>query len=773
MSGAYRIDLEIPRDQHRGRARVVVRDTDGQIVTTDCAQLWDGAERRRLARALAKRLRGDAEELAPLLEERWAKALTTAEQAPPEPPDAPVGPRYHDADGYLVWMRPTRDGDVPVPLANFTARIVEQTLVDDGVERRVTLAVEGQLADDRPLPRVELAADEYAGMRWPVAAWGTSAVVHAGAGTADHVRVAIQLLSGDVPTRTVYAHLGWRKVGESWVYLHAGGAIGAAGLDEGVPVSLPEALAGFHLPAPPEGADLAAAVRASLGFLCLGPDRATFPLLAAVYRAVLEETDFGHHLAGPTGCYKSEAAALAQQHFGASMDARHLPACWSSTGNALEGLAFFAKDALLVVDDFCPSGSTADVQRYHKEADRLFRAQGNRAGRQRMRADASLRPAKPPRGLVLSTGEDTPRGQSLRARLWVQDISPGDFGPEPPDPNPALTACQRDAAAGLYAAAMAGYLRWLAPQLDAIRPRLRNELAELRDRARGEGQHARTPGIVANLALGLRYLLDFAQTTGAVSENEREELWERGWNALGEVAATQREQIATGEPAGLFLRLLEAALASGYAHVADEHGNEPPEPQRWGWRPEDYFAGKEEGESVRYKPQGVRVGWLADGEVFLEPDASFAAVQRFARDQNESFAISAITLRRRLKEQGLLATTDAGRGKLTVRKTLQGARRDVLHVAWTSAPSAPQTGPIGPEGDGGGKKGSETWAGSWAGNREANGHSAQKAAAAGTLEHSPAAIGPDMGGMGRLHVEEEETSDAKVPKQQADWGDWQ
>ena len=48
------------------------------------------------------------------------------------------------------------------------------------------------------------------------------------------------------------------------------------------------------------------------------------------------------------------------------MDARHLPGSWSSTGNALEGLAFSAKDVLLVVDDFAPTGSATDVQRMHR-----------------------------------------------------------------------------------------------------------------------------------------------------------------------------------------------------------------------------------------------------------------------------------------------------------------------------------------------------------------------------------------------------------------------
>src|SRR5262249_42318675 len=156
-----------------------------------------------------------------------------------------------------------------------------------------------------------------------------------------------------------------------------GGAIGPDGMPSEIPVSLPEPLAGFRLPAPPParidaGGELwtsarkdtlllGDAGRASLGLLKLGPDRITFPVLAAVYGAAMGDTDFGLHVSGPTGSYKSELAALAQQHFGAEMDARHLPASWSSTGNALEALAFTAKDALLVVDDFAPQGSSADV----------------------------------------------------------------------------------------------------------------------------------------------------------------------------------------------------------------------------------------------------------------------------------------------------------------------------------------------------------------------------------------------------------------------------
>jgi hypothetical protein len=278
---------------------------------------------------------------------------------------------------------------------------------------------------------------------------------------------------------------------------------------------------------------------------------------------------------------------LLQQHFGPEMDARHLPASWASTANSLEGIAFAAKDALLTVDDFAPSGNAADVGRLHREAERLLRAQGNAAGRQRMRADGTLRPAKPPRGLILSTGEDVPRGQSLRARQLILEVSKGDFGPPPPAANPVLTENQREAAEGMYALSMAGFVACLAPQYEQIRSRLAAERSELRDRAAGDGQHARTPGIIADLALGLRYLLDFASTIGAVDTAERAELWLRGQAALREAGDLQTHHLESAEPTGHFLRLLSAAVASGRVHLAAPDGGYPEIPLAWGWRRED------------------------------------------------------------------------------------------------------------------------------------------------------------------------------------------
>jgi hypothetical protein len=82
---------------------------------------------------------------------------------------------------------------------------------------------------------------------------------------------------------------------------------------------------------------------------------------------------------------------------------------------------------------------------------------------------------------------------------------------------------------------------------------------------------------------------------------------------------------------------------------------------------------------------GERVGWVADegDDLFLDPDASFAAAQRVGRDTGDPLAIAPRTLHRRLQQAGLLRSVDDARGRLTVRRTLGDARRTVLHLVAT------------------------------------------------------------------------------------------
>jgi hypothetical protein len=651
-----------------------VCDGSGRVRWSLCRDLRDEDGRKKASEDIGAKFELNSAEILELLTTRWnlyrdwqiAAAESAAEVDPPE-----AAVNYDDSQGFLCWHHATMHGEIPVPLANFTARIVEQLVRDDGTERSTTFIMEGKLADGRSLPRGEVTADQFSAMRWPVRLWGSRAVTHAGHNLADHARAAIQLLSGDPPTRVLYTHTGWRQIGDSWFYLHQGGAIGPQGVQPGIDVALPDALSGYDLPHPPEGPELVKAIRASFGMLAgLAADRVAFPVLAAVYRACLGSCDFAPHLHGPTGVFKTEIVALAGQHYGVELDARHLPASWSSTGNSLEALAHAAKDTLLIVDDFAPHGSTSDIQRFHREADRLLRAQGNRSGRGRMRPDGTLRAAKPPRGMILSTGEDLPRGQSLRSRLFSLELSPGDIDAT------RLTECQRDAMAGLYAQSMAAFIRWLAAQIGDVRNRLSQERARLRERAGASGQHARTPGIAADLFLGLSYFLEFARASGAITDSERDALNQRGRRALLEAAASQSQHIEDADSVNMFVRFLVAAISSRRCHLAGPDGGEPRNPRGWGWFEEVYHT--RDGTRTRWVCQGRRIGWVEGDDLFLEPECAHAEAQRLAAEQGAALPLSAQALRRRLKERGLLVSTEPD--KLTTRRVLEGQRRTVIHL---------------------------------------------------------------------------------------------
>src|SRR5262249_28583364 len=213
------------------------------------------------------------------------------------------------------------------------------------------------------------------------------------------------------------------------------------------------------LPAPPAAGspELAAAVRMSLGLLELGPDEVMAPLLGATYRAPLAELeppDFSLMLVGRTGRFKTELTALAQQHYGPAFGRKALPAQWTATPNYIEKVAFEAKDAVVVVDVFAPSGTSLNVSKLHETAARVFRGIGTPGARGRRAAAGSLRPDSPPRGLLVTSGEDVPAGSSsVAARVFAVEVGEGAVSPE------ALTAAQARAREGAYARAMAAYLQ--------------------------------------------------------------------------------------------------------------------------------------------------------------------------------------------------------------------------------------------------------------------------------------------------------------------------
>jgi len=567
--------------------------------------------------------------------------------------------RYEQRGAGIVRVEQRENGVLKsTAVANFHARIVRDVILNNGQEEQREFGVEAELGGRRVA--FSVSAAEFSRMGWVLHRLGPQAIIYPG--QQQHARAAIQCLSGEIPQEHIFAHLGWRKHGPDWVYLHAAGALDANGMLSGLQVQVPAALQSYQVRSPKDPEELVRAVRASLRCLSVAPDRISFPLLAAVYRAPFGKVDFSLFLTGKTGVFKTALAALCQQHFGAAMDAGSLPANFASTANALEGLAFHAQDALLVVDDFAPTGGHGDSE-LRDIAERLFRATGNQQGRSRLGGNGRLSAPQPPRALVLATGEEVPPGHSIRARLLVVEVGPGEVD------RTTLSECQCAGQQGRLAESMGAFLSWIARHYQERQQRLRARMLEIRSQGQGRVIHARLPGALAELQSGWELFVEFALEVGAIGRAEKEELEEKSKRALGQLATLQAAYQAATDPVLRFVALLQAALACGRAHVADRRGGAPDEAAVWGWRRKPTGRG--------WVPRGTRIGWVAGADLFLEPAASYQVAQELT---GADCLVGEQTLRHRLRERGLLASIDAGRQMVQVRRTLEGTPRQVLHL---------------------------------------------------------------------------------------------
>ena len=94
-------------------------------------------------------------------------------------------------------------------------------------------------------------------------------------------------------------------------------------------------------------------------------------------------------------------------------------------------------------------------------------------------------------------------------------------------------------------------------------------------------------------------------------------------------------------------------------------------PESCGWRQD---AGGD------WNRQGECIGWVDAADIYLESGAAYRAAQVAGRDRGDAITASEQTLRKRLKEKGYLATTDVKREVLTIRKTLAGSAKEVMHL---------------------------------------------------------------------------------------------
>lgn len=548
-------------------------------------------------------------------------------------------------------------------LANFSAEIIEEVRYTDGIKTETVLTVEGKQQNPESmnpeevvtLPAVEVGADEFGGMSWVMKHWGVRAVIKPGSGTKDNLRAAIQIRSKPKVT-IIYRHIGWAEINGKQIYLHAGGGISATGNSKAHQVRLGNELSRYDITpefTPKEG------VNATLALLKLGPAEVMWPLIAATLTPLYGEVDFAIHLAGRTGTFKSEVMSLCQSHYGKGMDARHLPGSWSSTANALEAQAYLAKNAPFVVDDFVPAGTAYQQRAYQQNADKIIRAQGNQAGRARLTDISSLQQTMYPRGIVLSTGEDVPEGHSVRARMLILELSPGDIKAE------ALTVAQRERPK--YTSTIAALIQHIAGEkvdLSSTIEIKRDELLEI--------GHTRTPAMLARLIATVQHFLSWAAEERFISDKVQARLSREAETAIVAAGSKQRVYLEEANPVDQFRAAIRQVFAAGLGHARTLGGGIPRNAPALGW-----VAEREGDEAPLYKSRGPTIGWVDydDDELFIDITAGYALIKKAA---GAELVLTKQTLFKRLKDDGVLKRTDEARQRNTVRVTAENHPRQVL-----------------------------------------------------------------------------------------------
>lgn len=551
-------------------------------------------------------------------------------------------------------------------LCNFTAAITKETRYIDGVNTKTHLTITGKKGTDE-LPTVTIPAERFPGMGWVTNAWGVGCVLAAGSGVKDDLRTAIQLMSDNVETESIYQHTGWTRIHERDVFLHATGGITATNNDPEYKVDLPSDLSEYKLPCPTKNKNmLANAVNNSLSLLHLAPLPITTVSIAATYRAAIGPADFAIHTTGPSGSFKSELASLMQSHYGAKMDARKLPGSWSSTANAMEALAYKAKNCLFTIDDYIPVGTSWQIKQYTKNADQLIRGQGNQQGRARLTDVSAMQQTMFPRGVINSTGEDTPEGQSLRGRMMIGELSKGDIDAQ------ALTIAQ--STRSTYPLAMAGFIQWIAQRgQQSVYEHEQALRDKYRDKHLGIG-HTRTPSMVGDLLATAELLLEYATDINAINATERQEYWNAFQEGIKAAAAAQTAFIVEADPASMFVTQLQSMIASKKIHFANIAGGQPEHAHNLGWT-----ETKSDSAIIDFRPCGTRAGWMniQEGILYLDATIIFEDVRRHSAG---AITITKATMFKRLKEARMLVKTDETRQRNTIRMTCDGQVRNVLAV---------------------------------------------------------------------------------------------
>jgi hypothetical protein len=629
------------------------------------------------------------------------------EQAETVEPDEPVGAADGPADdmvganGLLYaecggkTFRISGDPDHPqlMFLADFTARISREIHRIENGHPHLEYEITATHPDGSTATSV-VPADKYAKMEWPEAL-GAKYVVAAGRGVRDHLRCAVQMLTerdGAIPRDIIRTATGWTEIDGRVVFLHGRGAIGADGTIP-VQVELGGNLKHIELPVPPtDPSAIAAAIEAVFAIAELGQDtRPASRALAAVmlglpWRAIIAGSfPTTIQFSGPRETFKTESAMIVSRFFrGAVADDEHrkarlVAADWK-TGSA-KGISRLLADAantVVLVDELTDreavTKATAVVQS-------LFNA-GNDV---KLTASRAFAATFTPQAALLTCGEAELDRQSTRSRMLTIRMTRQTVAPA------VLSRLQQLGAEGQFAAATAGFVRWLAhpDRFSSMKDQFWVWAREHGDKLRNSAGFTsqRPVEAVCELYAAFRSFGRFAVDVGAVKPAVLENYLALVESGLASLAASQSEVVREAETGELVLELIRTGFLTGRYYLAAHDGTDSPPAHaaEVGWRK----VGKENDGNPEV-PHGSRpIGWSGhipatsggcEACAFFNPPALQSAIVTIARETGVPYENPKMIARDLVLQGIAIPGEEKGEPRYTIVRKIASSSKRVIAI---------------------------------------------------------------------------------------------
>lgn len=516
---------------------------------------------------------------------------------------------------------------------------------------------------------------------------------------------AIQAVSVDAQRRVVYGCTGWRERDGDPIYVHADGAIGAAGPVSGVSrdsVKLPRALERYALPEPlatPE--EIRAAFAGAVARISeLEPSHIAAPGMVLPFRTVLGWLPAAGFPTGPRGMGKTAWLAWVCQFFApATRYNSSFPRPGEDTTRPkLFALLYAAQHTLIGFDDGAPDKGPRPAQEW---ASMFVRAQFNGSHRElssRIEGQEPRKTRERARGAGALTAEQLTSTHSADSRPLFVPVDAED------DAIPGFVELDRAGGPVLRARVLATFVAWVAraglyprrrdqfgEQLDTPGPEVCDEVREFRAELTaelapelgpaGDGAVTRLAEIVADWLTGGWFLLRFLREVGAYGEAETDELWEWLRTAMVDLGRRQDSTTEARNPAQRLLRLLRSVLVSGAGHLVSEDGGTPADALALGW--EKTSTGSGVFASEHYRARGARLGMRTDaGRVYLIREAVTAELNRAARNSGEELGLTPAQVAAQLDAAGYLRTSvEAGKKQRAPHQRMFGAKDRVWDLS--------------------------------------------------------------------------------------------